>query len=136
MAVSIDSNQLELRTDKKTNEPYYKGEIFLNGWLFMSNYAWYIKSEYKPAQEWYRNGGENWIKQYINNYDWVIENYDLINLGVYRVTLNNITAYIGEAVKVSNRLVVHAWHLANEPEKYYGVLPEEIKNSKIGRAHV
>ncbi|MFS0882896.1 hypothetical protein [Metabacillus niabensis] len=96
-----------------------------------SNFNWYLKNKYNPAQDWYRNGGKNWIKQYINNYDWVIKNYDLINLGIYRVTLNNVTAYVGESVKVSNRLVVHAWHLANEPEKYYGVLPDEIKNNIV-----
>lgn len=97
----------------------------------MSNYDWYIKNEYKPAQDWYKNDGADWIKKYIANYAWIIENYDSINLGVYKITLNDKTAYVGEAVKVSNRLIVHAWNLAKESKMKFGVLSEEIEDEVV-----
>lgn len=97
----------------------------------MSNYDWYIKNVYKPAQDWYKNGGADWVKKYIANSTWIIDNYDLINLGVYKIILNDKVAYVGEAVKVSNRFIVHAWNLAMDSKLKFGVLPEEIKNEVI-----
>lgn len=97
----------------------------------MSSFENYIKYEYNPAQDWFKNQGENWIKKYITNYEWILSNYDEKTLGVYKVTLNNVTAYVGQAVKISNRLVVHAWHLAEEPELYYGILQNEIEKNIV-----
>lgn len=97
--------------------------------IFMNSY--YLKYEYNPAQEWFKNQGAYWIKKYIANSEWILTNYDKITLGVYKVTLNNEIAYIGEAVKVANRLVVHAWNLARASERYYGVLPDEIEKNIV-----
>ncbi|MBQ0139855.1 MAG: hypothetical protein KBT36_11190 [Kurthia sp.] len=97
----------------------------------MRNFEVYLKNEYYPAQEWFKTEGVNWIKKHIPNHDWILTNYNQINLGIYKVTLNDVIVYVGQAVKVSNRLVVHAWHLAKEPERFYGVLQSELEKNVV-----
>lgn len=105
--------------------------FILKGGAKLDNFEWYIKNVYKPAQDWYKNGGADWIEKYVDNHSWIMKNYDLVNPGVYKITLNDLTAYTGEAVKVSNRFVVHAWNLAKNPKRKFGVLPEEINNEAV-----
>lgn len=97
-------------------------------------YEWYLKNHYYPAQEWSKKTeGKEWIKQYIPTMsDYCDQYYDVANCGIYIIYFDNIPAYVGEAVKICNRLIVHCHNMYNNSLLYFGITKDEIENSSIG----
>lgn len=100
-------------------------------------YKRYLKEEYQPAQDWYKKSdSREWIERNIPTLNKLLEkNYSKIQPGVYCILFNDVPVYIGQALKASDRLVVHAHNLYRKPLVYFGVEEEEINSGKI-KIHV
>lgn len=93
----------------------------------------YLKKEYEPAIEWYKKSDSRiWIERNIPSLNELLEkNYRQIQSGVYCIHFNDIPVYVGQALKISDRLLVHAHNLFREPLVYFGVEEEEINSGKV-----
>ncbi|WP_338657020.1 hypothetical protein V6B14_22720 (plasmid) [Sporosarcina psychrophila] len=93
----------------------------------------YLKVEYQPAQAWYKKSdSRKWIERNIPTLNELLEkNYCKLQQGVYCIQFNDIPVYVGEGVKASDRLLVHAHNLYREPLVYFGVEEEEINSGKV-----
>lgn len=60
---------------------------------------------------------------------WLLSNDSVI--GVYALLANEKYLYIGESEFIPKRISEHMGNLTREPEKYFGILPEEIESGKV-----
>lgn len=109
---------------------------FGGGTSMLSNnkeYERYLKEEYQPAQDWYKKSDSwEWIERNIPTLNKLLEkNYSKIQPGVYCIQFNDVPVYVGQALKASDRLLVHAHNLYRKPNVYFGVEEEEINSGKV-----
>ncbi|WP_062353772.1 hypothetical protein [Bacillus kwashiorkori] len=96
-------------------------------------YGRYLIEEYQPAQDWYKKpNSREWIERNIPTLHELLEKgYGKLHSGVYCILLNDVPVYVGEALKLYDRLKVHAHNLYRKPLDYFGVEEEEINSSKV-----
>ena len=96
-------------------------------------YERYLKEEYVPAHEWYlESDSKAWIEKNIPTLtELLVKNYRQIQPAVYCIKFNDIPVYVGEALKASDRLIVHAHNLYRKPLDYFGVEEQEISSGKV-----
>lgn len=100
----------------------------------MTNYEWYVENELTPALNWANStdGMEfltNKIKRTICN-NVLFHSDDVLNK-CYLITYKGIPLYLGETVRPWERAAVHLYHMATEPERYFGISSEELMDIDI-----
>ena len=86
---------------------------------------------YFKRLKWYVNDARSWIEKYINGSKWILNNLDEQIPGIYKIEVNGQIVYIGQAGKVPNRLVEHAYTFAKHTEFYWGLYSKQIEDSTV-----
>lgn len=97
-----------------------------------NNFKWYIENELNKALAWADSGeGKKWIFEHFGTlYDLLYHKRDAILGYEYVILFQTTPIYLGEALKPA-RIIVHLWHLYNDPESYFGVSSDEIESGLI-----
>src|SRR5690625_981061 len=86
---------------------------------------------YFKKLKWYVNDARNWIEQYVCGSKWILNNLDERIPGIYKIEVNGQIAYIGQACRVPNRLIEHAYTFAKHIEYYWGLYPKQIEDGTV-----
>lgn len=92
----------------------------------------YLKTQFQPAMRWAATTeGATFIRNKIPTLFSLLPNINDCMFAVYSVWLNDRCSYIGQSIKTVKRLIVHAWHLSQNPELYFGLKDTELASIKV-----
>ena len=92
----------------------------------------YLQEEFQPAQVWADSEeGKSYISEKIPSLDALRPKEEEVLAAVYVIIINHRPVYIGQSLRTIRRLYTHAYHLATDPEIYFGIRQEEISSIEI-----
>lgn len=96
------------------------------------NFNKYLKEEFEPAWRWaHTEEGKAWIRTEIPSLWSLATLEDIVLAATYLVVINDHAAYVGQSLRTIRRLYVHSYHLFTNPEKYFGIQPDEIRSIEM-----
>lgn len=92
----------------------------------------YLKTQFEPAMRWAATtDGAIFIRDRIPTLFALLPNINDCLFAVYSVWVNDRCSYIGQSIRTVKRLIVHAWHMSQAPELYFGLKDSEITSIKV-----
>lgn len=92
----------------------------------------YLKTQFQPAMRWAATTeGATFIRDRIPTLFALLPNINDCLFAVYSVWVNDRCSYVGQSIRMVKRLIVHAWHLSQDPELYFGLKDSEITSIKV-----
>jgi|GEM_PF-6164101 len=92
----------------------------------------YLKTHFQPAMRWAASTeGISYIRDRISTLYALLPNINDCMFAVYSVWLNDKCSYVGQSIRTVKRLIVHAWHLSQDPELYFGLKDTELASIKV-----
>ncbi len=100
-----------------------------NNYKYNKKFEKYLLEEFHPAQVWADSEeGRSYINEKIPSLDALRPKEEEVLAAVYVIIINHKPTYIGQSLRTIRRLYTHAYHLATDPETYFGIRQEEISS--------
>lgn len=92
----------------------------------------YLNEEFRPAQHFAASDeGRAYIADKIPSLEALRDREDSVLAAVYEIFINRKPVYIGQSLRTVRRLYTHAYHMFTDPETFFGLKQEEIKEVSV-----